>query len=169
MLCTNCGNKEAVFHYKQIINGVRSEQHLCTDCAMELGYANQGENTFDFSDMFNNFISIPSFLKPSASVRSCQNCGTTFEEFKKTGLLGCDKCYDEFKNIIESTLAQIQPATSHKGKLSGESGKKIQFENELNELKEQLKRAIIDEKYEDAAVYRDKIKELEETEEKDNG
>ncbi len=169
MLCTNCGNKEAVFHYKQIINGVRSEQHLCSECARELGYSNQIESTFDFSDMLNNFISIPSFLKPTSTVRSCKNCGTSFEEFKKTGLLGCEKCFDEFKNIIEATLAQIQPSTSHKGKLSGASGKKIQMKNELNDLKEQLKRAVIDEKYEDAAVLRDKIKALEEKEDKNNG
>lgn len=168
MLCTNCENKEAVFHYKQIINGVRSEQHLCADCAKALGYVNQTESAFDFSDMLNNFISIPSFLKPSAAVHSCKNCGTTFEEFKESGLLGCEKCYDEFKNIIESTLSRIQPSTLHKGKLFGENGKKIQMKNELNELKEQLKRAIIDEKYEEAAVIRDKIKVLEEKEGKNN-
>ena len=40
-------------------------------------------------------------------------------------------------------------------------GEKIHRENELNEMKEQLKRAILDEKYEEAAVLRDKIKILE--------
>ena len=69
--------------------------------------------------------------------------------------------FKEFKSIIEITLSQIQPSTTHKGKLSGEMGEKIHRENELNEMKEQLKRAILDEKYEEAAVLRDKIKILE--------
>ena len=81
--------------------------------------------------------------------------------------MGCERCYDEFKDAIEATLEQIQPSTTHKGRLGGEAGAKIQKTNELDRLKEQLKRAILDEKYEDAAVLRDKIKKIEE--EKDNG
>ena len=57
----------------------------------------------------------------------------------------------------------------HKGKLSGADGKKIARDNTLKNLKEELKRAIIDEKYEQAAVLRDKIKELETKEGENNG
>jgi len=102
-------------------------------------------------------------------VKACPVCKTTFAEFKKTGLLGCDRCYDEFKDIIESTLSQIQPSTVHKGKLSGAAGEKIQRRNELDEMKENLKRAILDERYEEAAVLRDKIKKLEQQGGKENG
>lgn len=66
-------------------------------------------------------------------------------------------------------LAKIQPSTVHKGKLSGADGKKIARDNTLKNLKEELKRAIIDEKYEQAAVLRDKIKELEAKEGENNG
>lgn len=160
MICTNCGIKEANFHYKQILNGKKSELHLCGECAAKLGYASHSDG-LDLGSMLNEFISMPSFAPQTAAVKSCPVCKTTFNEFKKTGLLGCDRCYEEFKNIIEITLSQIQPSTTHKGKLSGEMGEKIHRENELNEMKEQLKRAILDEKYEEAAVLRDKIKILE--------
>ena len=169
MLCTNCGIREANFHYKQIINGKRTEQHLCTECASELGYVASAESMFDFGNILNDFISMPSFHTSSGTKQACPACRTTFEEFKKTGLLGCDRCYDEFRSIIESTLSQIQPSTSHKGRLAGENGKKIQRKNELEDMKEQLKRAVIDERYEDAAIIRDKIKKLEEKEDKNNG
>lgn len=169
MLCTNCKSREANFHYKQIINGKHTEQHLCTECARELGYLSQSESMFDFGNILNDFIAMPSFVPDTGAVRACPACGTLFDEFKKTGLLGCDKCFDEFENVIEATLAQIQPSTTHKGRLSGAVGQKIQKDNELSEMKERLKRAVLDEKYEEAAVLRDKIKQLEQKGGKDNG
>lgn len=168
MICTNCGIKEANFHYKQIINGKKNEQHLCSECAQKLGYVSQGEG-LDFSSILNDFISLPSFTPHSGVIKACPVCKTTFDEFKKTGLLGCDRCYDEFKNAIEATLSQIQPSTVHKGKLSGAAGEKIRQQNELDEMKERLKRAILDEKYEEAAVLRDKIKNLEQQGGANNG
>jgi len=169
MLCTNCGINEASFHYKQIVNGKRSEQHLCAECASKLGYVSHGDGALDFGSILNDFISLPSFGHKVGEVKACPVCKTTFAEFKKTGLLGCDRCYDEFKDIIESTLSQIQPSTVHKGKLSGAAGEKIQRRNELDEMKENLKRAILDERYEEAAVLRDKIKKLEQQGGKENG
>lgn len=167
MLCTNCQSREANFHYKQVINGKHTELNLCTECARELGYLNQGEGMFDLSSFFGDFLSMPSFAPSVTKVMACPECATTFDEFKRTGFVGCERCYDEFKDAIEATLEQIQPSTTHKGRLGGEAGAKIQKTNELDRLKEQLKRAILDEKYEDAAVLRDKIKKIEE--EKDNG
>lgn len=166
MLCSNCKSKEAVFHYKQIIGGKKSEQHLCAECANALGYTGHGESLFDIGSILNDFISMPSSHMINKTAKSCPVCSTTYDEFKRTGLLGCDKCYEEFESIIEASLSQIQPSTTHKGSLSGEAGEKIRKENELNDLKENLKKAIIEERYEDAAVLRDKIKKLEE---KDNG
>ncbi len=161
MLCTNCKSKEASFHYKQIIGGRKTEQHLCSSCAHALGYMGQGESLFDIGSILNDFISIPKPASKSSNPVRCSSCGITYDEFRRTGLLGCEKCYDAFEGIIESTLSQIQPSTTHKGTLAGEDGEKIRKVNELNNLKENLKKAIIDERYEDAAVIRDKIKKLE--------
>lgn len=33
MLCQNCGKNEANIRYTQIINGVKKEVALCSDCA----------------------------------------------------------------------------------------------------------------------------------------
>jgi len=162
MLCTNCNSKEASFHYKQIIGGKKSEQHLCASCAKSLGYINSGESLFDIGSILNDFISIPNPKTTSKEVRRCPVCSTSYDEFRSTGLLGCDKCFESFSNIIESSLSQIQPSTTHKGSLRSEDGEKIRKENYLSELKDNLKKAIIDERYEDAAVIRDKIKKLEE-------
>ena len=166
MLCTNCNSREASFHYKQIMGGKKTEHHLCKACANELGYIGQNDSIFDIGSILNDFISVPAAHISSKNVARCPVCNTTYDEFRRSGLLGCGKCYESFASVIESTLARIQPSTVHKGSLMGEAGEKIQKENELSELKAELKKAIIEERYEDAAILRDKIKKAEE---KENG
>lgn len=164
MLCTNCNLNEATFHYKQIIGGQKTEHHLCGECAAKLGYSAGTEHIFDIGSILNDFISIPAVHSAAKSSHSCPECGTSYEEFKRTGLMGCTACYDAFASVVEASLARIQPSTTHKGSLSGEAGEKINKENELNTLKNDLKKAIIDERYEEAAVLRDKIRKMEERE-----
>ena len=159
MLCSNCGVKDANFHYKHISGGQLTELHLCSDCAKELGYIKDSDAPFGLGSLFGDFLSSPK--APSQTALRCPQCSTSFDSVRRTGFLGCDKCYEVFSKPVESMLAKIQPSTVHKGKLSGADGKKIARDNTLKNLKEELKRAIIDEKYEQAAVLRDKIKELE--------
>lgn len=161
MLCTNCNSNPAQFHYKQIIGGKKTEHHLCASCAHSLGYISKSESFFDIGSILNDFISP---VKSTKSEVKCPTCGTTYDMFRHSGLLGCEKCYDAFGSIVESSLSKIQPSTTHRGSLGGEAGKEIERKNELTELRNSLKKAIIDERYEDAAVLRDKIKKLEERE-----
>jgi len=159
MLCTNCNTNTAQFHYKQIIGDKKTEHHLCHSCAQSLGYISKSETLFDIGSILNDFISPAKSTK--AEVK-CQSCGTTYDMFRRSGLLGCENCYEAFGAVVESSLSKIQPSTTHKGTLGGEMGKEIERKNEITELKNELKKAIIDERYEDAAKLRDKIKELEE-------
>ena len=49
MLCSNCGIKDANFHYKHISGGQQVELHLCSECAKELGYIKEKENVIYFA------------------------------------------------------------------------------------------------------------------------
>lgn len=169
MLCSNCSSKEAAFHYKYIKNGVKSEIHLCSECARELGYIKENDTFFNPVSLLGEFFSIPSVVHNKTADTFCKSCGTSFEEIRRSGFLGCDKCYDAFGSAIDTILSRIQPSTIHKGKLSGSEGKKIERDNTLKNLKEELQKAILNEKYEEAAVIRDKIKAFEKEEGKDNG
>lgn len=168
MLCSHCNKKEANFHYKQVNNGSYTELHLCSDCARELGYLPNAEPGFSLGleDMLGEFLDLAKHGQPQAKSLMCSDCGTSYAEFKKTGFAGCDKCYEVFSSDVESILRRIQPSTTHKGKIAGPKGEKIQRANEIKELKEKLRTAVADERYEDAAKLRDTIKELEE---KSNG
>lgn len=167
MLCSHCGMKNANFHYKYMTGGKYTELHLCRDCASKLGYLKDNDSIFNLGSIFGDFLSIPKSAQ--FSVAKCPSCSTSFDTVRKSGFLGCDKCYETFADSIEAMLSKIQPSTVHKGKLSGADGKKIERENTLKNLKEDLKRAIIEEKYEQAAVIRDKIKEFEQKESENNG
>lgn len=48
MLCDRCHGREAVVHVTQIVNGHRTEKHLCRECAAK---ENLMHPSMDFSDM----------------------------------------------------------------------------------------------------------------------
>ena len=169
MLCSNCGTKDANFHYKYMNNGRVTELHLCSDCARELGYVKDNDSIFNIGNFLGDFISAPKVAQTHSVAAKCPDCGTTYDFLRRSGFVGCDKCYEVFAKPVEMMLSKLQPSTIHKGKLSGTEGKKIERENTLKELKDALKRAVIDEKYEEAAVLRDKIKAYEEKGEDNNG
>ncbi len=169
MLCSNCMAKNADFHYKYIKNGVSREVHLCRDCAKSLGYIKDTELNFSQNSFLGELLSIPHFIHSPIETAVCPDCGTDFDHIRRTGFVGCDRCYDAFGKSVDAILSKIQPSTVHKGKLKGAEGEKIERDNTLKNLKEDLQRAILDENYEQAAVLRDRIKEFENKEGRQDG
>lgn len=181
MKCENCGNNEANVKYTQIINGEKKQMFLCEECSEKLGI---NDIHFNMPISFNSFLEdffndmneinlIPS-LGESKTIQ-CDKCGLTWDNFLHTGKFGCSNCYDDFSSRIEPILRSLQGATSHIGRIgeirSGNNVKqnlddKMEVENkevtEIEKLKQDLKNAIKDERYEDAAKIRDEIKKYEE-------
>ena len=174
MKCENCGKREATVKYTQNINGKYSKIQLCEDCARKLGLDMFEMNMpIDFSSFFSDMLNdysglglLPSF--ESNTQEKCEKCGLTYEEFMHTGKVGCMNCYNQFRDKIEPILRNLHGSSSHVGRKAINLKQHIKEEpqinenyNEIQELQEQLKQAIKEEKYEDAAVIRDKIKKLE--------
>lgn len=140
-----------------------------------------------FDESENDFL--PSFINPQKLI--CDNCGMSYEEFTNTGKFGCESCYEIFSEKIDPILKNIHGDNRHIGRgISSHSDKneksKVKNENvgassartqkknnvgidatkseqnvQLEELKKNLKLAIQEERYEDAAKIRDEIKNLE--------
>lgn len=165
MLCTHCNKNEATIHCKTVLNGVSKEMYLCAECAQELGiggkYADIFDDGFNFHSILNQVFSMSDKKLSDKKQLKCEGCGTDFSKFNATGLLGCEKCYDVFEDAVETMLQKTQGATVHNGKISGPDSEKIEKENHIRDLKAQLQKAILEEKYEDAASLRDRIKSLE--------
>ena len=116
---------------------------------------------------------------------TCDNCGYTFDDIVNTGKLGCGNCYDVFEAKLDPIIKKIQGSNQHVGRIGkiidnkideklkkseGKENSALKNMNNTNnskdndkkakleQLQEQLKLAIKEERYEDAAKIRDEIK-----------
>ena len=180
MMCQNCGKREANFHYTQIINGEKKEIRLCNQCAKEMGIDDfEIPMAMDFSSLFGDFFHqyedmnlLSDFLNPKEL--SCDTCHMTYEELLNGGQFGCANCYNTFRDKISPILQNLHGNNKHVGRIGSVSKEKIQFEekskkekevsskeSKLEKCQKELKQAIKEERYEDAAKLRDEIKKLE--------
>ncbi len=172
MKCERCGKNEANIHISQVVNGVRTEHHLCEACAAQGGYGLDLKGMVQpffspgmfGSTVFNTTGGIPAFGQGSVKDLVCPECGTTFEEFRKSGLLGCSRCYDAFRERLDPVLRRVQGGTRHVGRAvcrSEETREQLMLKTKLTQLKKDLSAAVQREAYEEAARIRDEIKGLE--------
>lgn len=143
-----------------------------------------------FFGEFMEDLATPEFMPLFNEVKAlkCKNCGYTFDDIVNTGKLGCEDCFDVFEDKLDPIIKKIQGANRHVGrigKLLNESNsnegsiknanvkediqttdelqkdsKANSKEMEIERLQRELKNAIKEERYEDAAKIRDEIKKL---------
>ena len=155
MFCDKCGKNYATTHIKTVINGVVTEQNLCSHCAAGSSFTGFGTN--GVSQMLSSILGAAPFEKNS---KKCEVCGADFSLISKTGKMGCSECYKTFKNELLPYIKRIHGSVKHIGNTSKDLSIKTQI-NTVEDLKNQLKNLIEEENYEQAAVVRDKIRELE--------
>lgn len=181
MLCDNCGKREANVRYSENINGRKKELHLCEECSKKLGIENMDFNMpIDFSSFFGGLLEdfgTNDFMPLFNEVKQlkCDNCGYTFEDIVNTGKLGCENCYSVFENRLDPIIKKIQGSNKHVGRtgkiIDSKISEKINNKDsntennkdvsKVEKLQNDLKKAIKEEKYEEAAKIRDEIKKLE--------
>ena len=186
MLCENCGKREATVRYSENINGRKREMNLCEECSEKLGITQKMDfsiPSLDFSNFFGSILedfNNDSFMPILGEMEQtkCNSCGSTFEDIINTGKYGCPNCYDTFSERMDPIIKKLQGANRHVGRLGKISDNNQKFnnkdskdvetnkktsnkeENKLDKLQNDLKQAIKDERYEDAAQIRDEIKKL---------
>lgn len=189
MLCQKCNKNEASVKYTEIINGEKKEMMLCEECSHELGLDNINFNMpIDFSSFFGGLLedddyNSPEFMPLFQKVKElkCDNCNMTYDEFINQGKFGCPECYDVFSSKIDAILKRIHGSSEYLGRKAlnnntlkkqnknvgdaplGDPQNKAKTETKdakLEKLQRDLKKAIAEERYEDAAKIRDNIKEI---------
>lgn len=183
MLCENCKRKEANVRYSENINGIKKEMNLCEECSRKLGITDVIDfkiPSLDFSNLFGSFLedfsSTSEFLPLINGIKQleCESCGSTFDDIINSGRYGCANCYDVFEDKMDPILKKLQGANRHNGRLGKVSDNNVKFEkkdekssnkntdDKLEKLQENLKQAIKEERYEDAAKIRDEINKRKE-------
>lgn len=165
--CQECQTRPATVHFKQIINGEKKEFHLCGICALEKGYMQPQDQASSLHDLLTglfNFDASPfgSHVAEQIKEIQCPVCQLTFSAFKEMGKFGCANCYETFSKQLEPILRRVHAGnTTHAGKIPKRTGGSIQKKRQLEEYRNQLKKLIEEEAFEEAAVMRDKIRALE--------
>ena len=156
---------------------------LCEECSHKMGLHNINFNMpIDFSSFLGGLLEEEAYntagfmpLFEQTKELKCSNCNMTYDEFISQGKFGCEECYDVFSSKIDSLLKRIHGSNKYLGRraLSSTLNKnetdenpKIKTnnnektnnkDNKLDKLQKDLKKAIADERYEDAAKIRDEI------------
>lgn len=186
MKCNKC-SKEATVHEVTIKNGKQHEKHLCEQCAAAEGFTPQVQTPL--TSLLTQFITQQSATttKPTTSQSptspTCSECGTTYNQFRQSGLLGCPACYEAFETQLGPLLARAhEGGTHHVGKVprtvatqptrggaaasrssahakAGPDPKALA--EQVATLKRKLAEAVSAEQYEKAAKIRDQIAVIE--------
>lgn len=163
MLCDRCQKYPATVCLTKIINGEKTEINLCSHCAVE-SEKYYVEKEVAFQNFLSGLLDIvskqPDHLTEK-NVIACKSCGMTYQNFKKTGKIGCANCYSTFNLFLPQILRRIHGNNSHTGKIPKKTQSALIVKRTLKELRDQLKIAIENEHFEEAARLRDKIKELD--------
>ncbi len=172
MLCEKCKKNNASFFFEENINGKKRSFALCNDCAEEMkksGELQMGASLFDstfipssfHNDIFGGLFSHAEMLPKSTGGKSCPGCGYTFAEIRRVGKAGCSQCYTTFGSELAPSIRSIHGNAKHIGRAPAKAKARNKKENELKTLKNELKAAISSENFEQAAILRDKIRDIE--------
>ncbi|NMB35044.1 MAG: hypothetical protein GX989_02025 [Firmicutes bacterium] len=168
MLCERCGKKNATVHVTKIVNGNKSEYYLCEDCAREKGETGASwEGKFPLQQFFSGLMN---FLPPDSSKAvvskgysglQCPVCGLTYTQFCQVGRFGCAQCYEAFGQNLLPLLRRLHGNQKHRGKIPARVGSYVRLKREIEQLRQELNEKVAAEAFEEAAVLRDKIRQLE--------
>ena len=164
MQCEQCGEREAVVHLTQIANDQVTVVHLCEKCAADRGVdtgAAQGQTPLGgFLATLSGLGELPA---PAGAAERCPGCGASFDDFRRTGRLGCAACYTTFAAPLRDLMRRLHGATAHAGERYRDAAHAggPATENSpaiLASLQAQLRAAIAAEDFELAARIRDQLR-----------
>jgi protein arginine kinase activator len=156
MVCQNCGEREARINITQIVNNKKTEIHLCHQCAQQDGHT---DSVFALHKMLAGMVDWnPETI---SGTKTCPGCGLTEQELRQNGRFGCQECYQIWAPLVSTILGRVQGRTAHTGKVPHSAGEEVKRTRELGDLKQNLEAAIREERFEEAAQIRDRIRALQ--------
>ena len=158
MRCDRC-EREATVHEVVKDQDAYRETHLCEQCGSEQGIQVHPQAPLSAIVSVTMGPAVP-------QTAGCPDCGMSYSEFAKSGLVGCGTCYSTFEDRLGPLIERAHDgATHHIGKeprRARQTGPSAQDEanraRKLAQLKKQLDEALRAEHYELAALLRDELR-----------
>ncbi|MGE0443412.1 MAG: UvrB/UvrC motif-containing protein [Gemmatimonadales bacterium] len=157
MKCDRCGLNESVVSVNHVEGGETRLHHLCAKCAAEKGI--QTAASVADNPLAGLIAGLGSAAAGAGSDVVCPSCGTTLQDLKDSGRVGCAACYQAFAEPLRELLRRLHGSAHHTGKAYQPPGgaPAAPIESAAN-LRERLKRAVEAEEFELAAELRDRLK-----------
>ncbi len=165
MVCQLCGKRPATVCINIDINGERNVRFICEECA-EKRKLKANPSSEEILALVND-IKAREAENDAQKAREetdqnieCPECGMRYGDFVKNHKLGCGGCYIAFRDKL---MPLLQKRTKPTLEAVPEEPIEEHHSNriEILRLKKLLQQSIETEDYENAAKYRDKIAELE--------
>jgi protein arginine kinase activator len=166
-LCEICSKNRATIKLTRVDDGQVTEALICQSCAGEHSplQKKSDEAAAGLQSLFANLLKEKSGEEAAAKVEpepaTCTACGMSFETYRKTFLLGCERCYESFEEALLGDLRKIHGDTRHVGKIPHGQERRVRQQVTVAELRRELNEAIGREDFERAAQLRDRIRALE--------
>lgn len=164
-LCQICHKNVAVMVITEIDEkGHKIEIAVCEECAKKKGVL-ASDKTLNLNEIFK--IMLKAKEKEDKELK-CSRCLLSFYEFKEYGKFGCPDCFKTFEERLipfikrlQTTIRAKEDEIFHKGKKVTVGIKRSLLLSEIKKLRIELKKAIEEENYEQAAKIRDRLREKE--------
>jgi len=145
MLCQICKQREATGHYVQVVGASKVlELHICDECAKKMLENRRTAATFGSKGVQDWLSSIATPSTDATIEKTCPSCGRKLNAFIQANFQGCPTCSTAFKEYLGKMLDGFEETPEN-----------------VDNLKEELERAIIEERFEDAALIRDRLRSMQ--------
>lgn len=164
MLCQSCHKRQATTHIKTIVNGELTQYALCPECAQKLGY---GSLFGGFGEGLSSFLAAFSARlrarRPSGFPRrpAARAAARAFRTLCAPAASAAPNAMRPFTTgwrppFSASTATPLTPARCPAG-----ASPERRLQNDLEKARRELKEAIEEQRFEEAAHLRDRIREME--------
>ena len=162
MICDICQENESIINVNRAdITGKIYTIHICAKCAADFRI---NTNTNEVPQPVMQYLQNLLIKKITAeNSRCCPVCGQRLGTLKLDFRAGCPECYAIFKTEIIELLQNKGIKSAYTGSLPHRLSS---FKSSLTDrmaIQAKLEKAIDNEEYEKAAVYRDYLRALEKT------
>jgi protein arginine kinase activator len=175
--CSLCGEEEALIFVKLVTEEKVEEKGLCAHCAIKYMNGRDKIKSLQFIDrrvldaleemrsLLTAIVSNIQFIsdvlgKDDKNQIKCPNCGMTYDDLKTNVFFGCPVCYQTFNDFLKDFILEVERGPVHKGRMPKKYIRLYLLKKEVNFLKNQLKKLVFQERYEEAVKTKKRLEKL---------
>lgn len=157
MLCDDCKKNEATVRLVAIVDGNKTERHLCPACMQKQKMQMRAEGVQSMLSAIWSGANKTTVRHPGLK---CSRCGLRYDEFVKTSRLGCAQCYEDFRAQLRPLLIRLHGRGQHAGRVPERADDMLRAGSRMEQLRREMDIAIACEDFEQAALLRDELRAL---------